>query len=65
MEYSITIGSGDWRDVNGTWQRHRGVGATGAVLVRPDGIVAWRGELAAAEETGWTHLVDVLLRAPV
>ena len=61
----ITIGSGGWRDVNGTWQQYRGVGATGGVLVRPDGIVAWRGVLAAAEEIGWTRLVDILLKATI
>lgn len=31
-----------------TWGELREVGATGAILVRPDGIVAWR----------WTHLPD-------
>jgi hypothetical protein len=61
----ITVGSGGWRDVNGTWQQHRGVGATGGVLVRPDGIVAWRGVLAATEEIGWTRLVDILLKATI
>jgi 2-polyprenyl-6-methoxyphenol hydroxylase-like FAD-dependent oxidoreductase len=31
-----------WKDVDGTWARLCGVGPTGAVLVRPDGVVAWR-----------------------
>ncbi|SEE08252.1 tetracenomycin A2 monooxygenase-dioxygenase [Rhizobiales bacterium GAS188] len=30
------------RDVEGLWQAKCGVNASGAVLVRPDGIVAWR-----------------------
>ena len=29
-------------DVEGVWERVRGVARTGAVLVRPDGIVVWR-----------------------
>jgi len=33
---------GDCEDVNGTWQALRQVSETGAVLVRPDGHVAWR-----------------------
>jgi putative polyketide hydroxylase len=31
-----------WVDVAGRWNAAYGVGATGAVLVRPDGFVAWR-----------------------
>jgi hypothetical protein len=58
----INIGSGGWRDVNGSWKQHRGVDAAGGVLVRPDGIVAWRGALAAAQQIGWTHLLDTLLK---
>ncbi|KAF2650002.1 hypothetical protein K491DRAFT_782917 [Lophiostoma macrostomum CBS 122681] len=58
----IAIGSRGWHDVNGTWKQHRGVDATGGVLIRPDGIVAWRGELASAEQIGWTHLLDTLLK---
>ena len=33
---------GDYRDVAGAWAKLRQVGAGGAVLVRPDGHVAWR-----------------------
>lgn len=40
---------GDYRDVEGTWARLRGVGSGGAVLVRPDGHVAWRCNDRAAE----------------
>jgi len=31
-----------WRDVTGAWAARREVGGDGAVLVRPDGHVAWR-----------------------
>ncbi len=33
-------------DPYGEWQRIRGVSDSGAVLVRPDGHVAWRAEVA-------------------
>jgi 2,4-dichlorophenol 6-monooxygenase len=33
---------GDLYDPRCMWLRHRGVGADGAVLVRPDRFVAWR-----------------------
>lgn len=39
----VRIGpAGDWDDEDGGWRRLYGVGAKGAVLVRPDGHVAWR-----------------------
>ncbi|RYP59502.1 hypothetical protein DL771_010883 [Monosporascus sp. 5C6A] len=38
----IGADSGSWLDVNGTWATASGIGKTGAVLVRPDRIVAWR-----------------------
>lgn len=40
----IGDGDDDWVDIDGEWARQCGVGERGAVLVRPDGIVAWRGE---------------------
>lgn len=33
---------GDYLDSRSSWTRQRGVGTTGAVLVRPDRFVAWR-----------------------
>ncbi|KAJ5667415.1 hypothetical protein N7507_003279 [Penicillium longicatenatum] len=33
-----------WTDRDGTWRKLCGVSQRGAVLVRPDGIVAWRGD---------------------
>ena len=35
---------GDLVAVDGRWPSVYGVGATGAVLVRPDGLVGWRAE---------------------
>lgn len=40
----VVVGEDGWQDPSGEWKRMRGVGASGAVVVRPDGIVAWRGE---------------------
>jgi putative polyketide hydroxylase len=39
-----TVGSGEnaLRDVEGRWDAAYGVASTGAVLVRPDGFIAWR-----------------------
>jgi hypothetical protein len=35
---------GDLVDVDGRWPSAYGVSATGAVLVRPDGMVCWRAK---------------------
>ncbi|MCP9212041.1 FAD-dependent monooxygenase [Streptomyces sp. NEAU-Y11] len=41
---AVRIGhlDGDYRDPRSTWTRLRGHGADGAVLIRPDRVVAWR-----------------------
>lgn len=41
---AVRIGhaAGDYFDQRLAWMRRRGVSAQGAVLVRPDGVVAWR-----------------------
>jgi 2-polyprenyl-6-methoxyphenol hydroxylase-like FAD-dependent oxidoreductase len=45
---AYTVGDGgDLADPGGRWRDAYGVGAAGAVLLRPDGHVAWRGEGAA------------------
>jgi hypothetical protein len=45
-----TIGEGcDLGDPDGNWQAAYGVDADGAVLVRPDGHVAWRSRSAASD----------------
>jgi hypothetical protein len=35
---------GDLVDVDGRWTSAYGVSSSGAVLVRPDGVVCWRAE---------------------
>ncbi|OQV10446.1 FAD binding domain-containing protein [Cladophialophora immunda] len=55
-----------WKDVDGKWASQRGVGSSGAVLVRPDGIVVWRAQAfdeSSHGKIGW--LRDVLRRALV
>jgi hypothetical protein len=50
----------------GTWERLRGVGPSGAVLVRPDGHVAWRVSSIGAKERAATdtlmHVVKQCLK---
>jgi len=49
----FTIGSGgDFQDEPGDWTRQYGVYDDGAVLVRPDGHVAWRSAAAVPEPVG-------------
>jgi 2-polyprenyl-6-methoxyphenol hydroxylase-like FAD-dependent oxidoreductase len=38
----VAMDGQQWQDVDGNWDHISGVGRDGAVLVRPDGIVAWR-----------------------
>lgn len=53
-----------WRDVDGKWAAERGVSSSGAVLVRPDGIVVWRAKDFDSERHGGREwLRDVLRRA--
>ncbi|MBW4721405.1 FAD-dependent monooxygenase [Saccharothrix obliqua] len=40
---AVTVSPGRHRDANGTWATARGGPRRGAVLVRPDNHVAWRG----------------------
>jgi hypothetical protein len=46
--YTIGVG-GDLGDEQGTWTQTYGIGPDGAVLVRPDGHVAWRSVAALTE----------------
>lgn len=47
----VRIGAGgDWVDEDDTWLRLYETGPEGAVLVRPDGHVAWRANAAPADE---------------
>ncbi|OCT49694.1 aromatic ring hydroxylase [Cladophialophora carrionii] len=56
--------SSGWKDVDGKWATERGIGSSGAVLVRPDGIVVWRAKEFDQDKhsaRGW--LSTVLRRA--
>jgi 2,4-dichlorophenol 6-monooxygenase len=46
----IRIGAqaGDWIDVRFDWLRQREISSSGAILVRPDRVVAWRSLGASA-----------------
>jgi 2,4-dichlorophenol 6-monooxygenase len=50
---AITIGhfDGDYRDPRSAWVRQREISAQGAVLVRPDRVVAWRSMGATKNPT--------------
>ena len=43
-----TIGDRDRQDLYGDWARIREIDEAGALLVRPDGYVAWRQKAAAS-----------------
>ena len=60
----VDDGSGEgWKDVDGAWAKQRGVTSTGAVLVRPDGIVAYRfQDDTFARQPDVAGKVDELLR---
>lgn len=45
---TVVIGSPDAQDVYCAWQNIREIDESGALLVRPDGIIAWRQKSAAA-----------------
>ncbi|KAH7014011.1 FAD binding domain-containing protein [Macrophomina phaseolina] len=57
----VYIGVGGYRDTFGDWRQVCGVGKSGGVLVRPDGIVAWRGDLSDFSAQTWVDLVDRVL----
>lgn len=50
---AVTIGhiEGDYRDPRSAWIRQREISAQGAVLIRPDRVVAWRSKGAAKSPT--------------
>ncbi|KAJ4520899.1 hypothetical protein HRR83_002668 [Exophiala dermatitidis] len=52
-----------WRDIDGKWASLRGVEHTGAVFVRPDGIVVWRArKFEPSRHSTPGVLRDVILR---
>ena len=44
VQVEVIDAEGGWTDRDGAWREVCSVSRQGAVLVRPDGIVAWRGE---------------------
>ena len=59
----IQIGEEEFEDEDGSWRRHSGIATGGGVLVRPDGIVAWRGDLKGFSTDSWSTLIDRVLHA--
>ncbi|WP_405366012.1 FAD-dependent monooxygenase [Kitasatospora sp. NBC_00039] len=57
-------GAGELSDPDGTWAKSYGVSEAGAVLVRPDGVVAWRspGARSDAEHALGTALARLYAR---
>jgi len=57
----ITIGPEHSKVNHGDWRRICGVEESGDVLVRPHGIVAWRGEMEGHTAKSWIRLIDQVL----
>ncbi|USP80416.1 Monooxygenase FAD-binding protein [Curvularia clavata] len=57
----VHIGPGGYDDTSGNWRKVCGVSTSGGVLVRPDGIVAWRGDLKSFSRATWRALLDRIL----
>lgn len=51
---------GDLRDIDDRWSSTFGVSADGAVLIRPDGFIAWRASGAEQPETALGHALAQL-----
>ncbi|OTB04379.1 hypothetical protein M426DRAFT_58642 [Hypoxylon sp. CI-4A] len=61
----VIDGKEGWTDRDGAWLRLCGVGSTGAVLVRPDGLVAWRAQEWSSEAMQlFRSLLDDILKIP-
>jgi hypothetical protein len=59
---TVRIGSqGECRDESGTWRALYAVGPDGAVLVRPDGHVAWRSAGAPADADALARVLSAVL----
>jgi putative polyketide hydroxylase len=53
--------AGDLRDPDDAWARSMGVSSGGAILIRPDGFVAWRsGPHAATPDDVEETLIQIL-----
>ncbi|MGH8227230.1 MAG: FAD-dependent oxidoreductase [Steroidobacteraceae bacterium] len=53
--------STDAIDPEGTWTRRHGIGHDGAILMRPDGFVAWRSSGVHDEYRTLRHVMSVVL----
>lgn len=65
---AVRIGhlDGDLYDPRCTWLRHRGIGRTGAILVRPDRFVAWRShDASAAPQVDLATALSRVLARPI
>jgi 2-polyprenyl-6-methoxyphenol hydroxylase-like FAD-dependent oxidoreductase len=65
---AVRVGAekGEVTDVDGTFGEVYGIGRAGAVLVRPDDVVAWRGAAAAADpQAELAAALSRILAAPV
>lgn len=60
---TVRIGTAELRDVYGTWHDVRDIEEAGALLVRPDGHIAWRHSAAVwGPDEAHGLLVDALTR---
>ena len=63
---AVTVGGAEVQDLSGAWQSAYGIDSDGAVLVRPDGHIAWRSAGAAADTTATLeHVVAQVLALKV
>jgi putative polyketide hydroxylase len=66
LSIDIYVIGSDLIDGEGIWAKAYGVDDSGAVLVRPDGYVAWRGHsLPDFPEQSFAAMLDELLGSPV
>jgi len=58
----IQLGSRDYRDVYGTWNSKSEIHESGAVLVRPDGYVAWRYQDSTNDQFDFVNTLKAVLK---
>jgi 2,4-dichlorophenol 6-monooxygenase len=59
----VVTGSPDTQDLYCEWQRIREIEEAGALLVRPDGVVAWRDRDGARDAGEATEKLGAAIRA--